>query len=858
MGLQLWISVLIVFVGISSTLAKPRTLFAEDAEARQDIGETFLKRERRQSDGSLTTQRQAKYLISILEQLMADLSLSACEGDINKGIQCEEEAHCVPWAGICDGEQVCGMETKAGCLNQSLNTYGVPQERLCNGDENKDWCILPDYVPQMCGSTLEVPKGGKTTAYSPYYPTSYPSDISCQWAVKAPEGTRLSVNVKFFNTEENYDFINLGPGLKEQDEGGSYYIFKHSGMKLPPVPAFRTPDNELFLTFQTDMWVTHKGFEIEFADVDAYDPGVDIDNVLEDNVFNTTCGESIKIKSDDEATITSPAYPLNYPNKVQCDWTFSIDAGERIGISFETLDLEPVADVLQIGKGGNPGTGMVAELSGNKRPTESMLVESGKMWMRLKTDASITRLGFKATVREQPYNDCGGNVQISRDGSAVVASPQFPDVGYHLNHNCLWKITGDTERGLTAIFKDFSTEKQWDTVSMGFGPEPARDGSNYVIENWSGNKLPTPDEFTTDENEMWIHFKTDGTVIDRGWKVQIFDSNIQSSNTTVKKKDIIKPDRDCGGTFRFDPSMGKAVLTSPDFPYKYRPILDCLWFVDIPYNGDVTIRFDQFNTEKHRDILTVGTGTNPDDESSVLLDSFSGTKRPEEINTDNKKLWVKFLTDFQTEYNGWKMEIVAVPTQECGGYIEVPSNASISIASPGYPDRYLGNQNCIFTLTGPNNRRLRISVADFESENWGGVLSIGEGCRKKDHGSVVIVDRHSGFGPPLHAAFIPRTNVAWVKWNTDYERPYKGWKMIISDTGLVGDQPTDEAGEPIPCNPPGPTTQATTPQQPTQGPTEASGSGYPDWYDEYHGGPGEEPNLTEVEGHTPMKDEYSI
>ena len=118
---------------------------------------------------------------------------------------------------------------------------------------------------------MNVPKGGKATVYTPYFPQSYIGDMLCEWSIKAPEGTRLSVNIKNFETEENYDFINLGSGAMEDKEGGSsYYIFKHSGQKLPPLPAFRTPDNELFLTFQTDMWVTFKGFEIEFADVTAY------------------------------------------------------------------------------------------------------------------------------------------------------------------------------------------------------------------------------------------------------------------------------------------------------------------------------------------------------------------------------------------------------------------------------------------------------------------------------------------------------------------------------------------------------------------------------------------------------------
>ncbi|XP_038044613.1 tolloid-like protein 1 [Patiria miniata] len=853
MGRQIWILWLVLLAGILWVEARPRTALFGYETAGQDDEENFLKRVRRQTDGTPTTMRQSKYLLSILNQLMDDLSLQVCEGDITKGVQCPEENLCVPWEGICDEEQVCGMETKAGCLNSSSVTYGVPQERLCNGDENKDWCVLPQYIPNTCGSVVNVPKGGKATVYSPYFPGSYPGDTQCEWSIQGAEGVRLSVNAKSFESEENYDYIDIGSGKMKEDDS-THYIYKHSGQKLPPTPAFSTPDNNLFLTFQSDMWVTFKGFEIEFADVDAYDPGVDITDVMGDGGVNTTCGENIQLKSDGEVTITSPRYPQNYPNNYQCDWIVSIDAGQRIGISFETLDLEPDADFLEIGAGSRPGAPTL-RLTGNRKPEEATMLDSGTVWLRLKTDPSINRLGFKATVREQPYNECGGDVPISRDGSAVVASPQFPDVGYHLNHNCLWKIKGDPERGLTAVFKKFNTEKQWDTVSVGFGPEPARDGSNYVIKNWSGDELPEPAEFMTDDNEMWIHFKTDGTVIDRGWKVQIFDNNVMSSNTTVEEKPKKKPDRDCGGTVRFDPSMGKAVITSPDYPYKYRPILDCQWFIDIPYEGDVLLHFDQFNTEKYRDVVSVGTGTNPDDESTALVNMYSGAARPEDVQTDQKRLWVKFLTDFQTELTGWKLEVISIPTEECGGYIVVPSNASISIASPGYPYRYEGDQKCVYTIVGPNNRRVRISVADFESELYGGILSIGEGCRKKDFGSSVIVDQHSGFTRPLYDAFIPRTSVAWIRWITEYDRPYKGWKIVASDTGLVGEPSLNEDGSRIPCDPPGPTTPATSTAGPSPGPTEGSGSGYPDWYDD---GPGAEVHMeTEVPDHVPDV-EYSV
>ena len=84
-------------------------------------------------------------------------------------------------------------------------------------------------------------------------------------------------------------------------------------------------------------------------------------------------------------------------------------------------------------------------------------------------------------------------------------------------------------------FQEFFTEHTYDTVSAGFGPEPARDGSNYVVNAHSGSTLPEPHEFTTPGNTAWIHMKTDNEAIDRGFKLEVYDSAIKGERCRTMK-----------------------------------------------------------------------------------------------------------------------------------------------------------------------------------------------------------------------------------------------------------------------------------------------------------------------------------
>lgn len=772
--------------------AKPKPVFLdelmEDAEDKLENGLFQAKsRTRRQA---VTSYKVAEQQLRLLRVRMSDIGLGPCDReDVLKGVQCPEEDKCITWNQVCDEVQDCGLPQLGECLNQTLQQYRIEREDLCNGDENREWCDLKQHIPRRCGEDIDLAaqSGNRTVRIvSPNYPRQYPSDVYCYWMVKTAEGSTLSVSFKKFDSEPNYDFFSLGTGEKEDEEDPSnYLIYKHSGPELPDPTAFRVKGNTLWMTFKSDDWDNYSGFEVHVADTSVYDPGNVAKSPFPD-ARNTSCGGTIRLDIDGEESVISPNYPEPYGNYFQCDWVIRIVPGRRIGISFKAFELETNQDFVEIGGGQNPGTDQITKLTGRSVPNKAILVENNIAWMRFTSDPANQRRGFQAVVRDQPYNGCGGPLTVPRDGSIVVASPLFPDLGYRVNLNCLWKFTGDPERTLSVVFKEFATEKKYDTVSAGYGPNPARDGSNYVITSASGSKLPKPAGFDSPSNEAWIYFRSDTSIIDRGFKVEISDTSIMAANFTPEIKPTRAPDTNCGGEVTGNGFSTKLVIDSPGRPY--RKFLDCIWEVDIPFGGNVRIFFTQFQTEGSRDFVFMGNGSDPDDDSSIFL-THSGRTKPKEIVTVANNIWIKFITDSVNELSGWTVVIEAMPYTECGGHLNIPTDGSLTIGSPNFPYNYMNGLGCYYQINGAPGRRIEVNFLEFTTEpREHDVLSIGEGCIQES--GDIIVGNHSGYGVPPPGRFFSRKNAVWMKFHTSEVSNYKGWLINFADATT----PADDSG----------------------------------------------------------------
>jgi len=58
-----------------------------------------------------------------------------------------------------------------------------------------------------CGGT--VSGIARTALMSPNYPKNYGNNVSCSWTIQAPIFTNISLQLLFFLTEENGDFLDV-------------------------------------------------------------------------------------------------------------------------------------------------------------------------------------------------------------------------------------------------------------------------------------------------------------------------------------------------------------------------------------------------------------------------------------------------------------------------------------------------------------------------------------------------------------------------------------------------------------------------------------------------------------------------
>eukprot|EP00057_Strongylocentrotus_purpuratus_P031228 XP_783971.3 PREDICTED: CUB and sushi domain-containing protein 2 [Strongylocentrotus purpuratus] len=849
---------LVIWLGLVA--AKPRPLFLNDGEEKVDWMVEAKSRTRRQS---VTSFKEAEQKLRLLRVRMNDIDedLRPCdEEDVLKGVQCIEEDKCITWDQVCDDVQDCGLQQLGACLNQTVQQYRVEREDLCNGDENRLWCDLKEHIPRRCGEDIDLSERTNKTVriLSPNYPRQYPSDIHCYWMIKTAEGSTLSASFKKFDTEPDYDFFSLGTGEKEDEEDPTkYLIFKHSGPELPDPTSFKIKGDTMWISFRSDDWDNYSGFEVHVADTSVFDPGNVAKSPFPD-ARNTTCGGTVRLDIDGEETITSPGYPEQYGNYMQCDWLVRIVPGRRIGISFRTFELETNQDFVEIGSGASVGTDLVngGKLTGHSVPHKAIVIENNVAWIRFTSDPANARRGFSAIVRDQPHNGCGGTIDIPNDGSIVVASPLFPDLGYRVNLNCIWKFTGSEGRTLSVIFKDFATEEKYDTVSAGYGSSPARDGSNYVIKSASGSGLPEPAGFDTPSNEAWIYFRSDSSIIDRGFKVEVSDTSIRPANFTPEVQPTKEPDTNCGGEVVGGSFTTKLVIDSPGGS-TYRKFLDCLWEIEIPFGGQIRLFFPQFQTEQYRDIVIVGNGTDTEDNESIFI-THSGRKKPKEVLTYANNLWVRFTTDSDYELSGWTMVVEAIPYTNCSGHLSIPPEGSITIGSPNFPYNYNNGETCYYQIIGAPGKRILVNFLEFNTErDFRDVMNIGDGCFLAS--GDIIVRNHSGHGLPDPGRYFSRQNAVWMTFQTSDFSDYKGWLINFADAKTPADAGAECEVFVPPTQPPATTKE---PYQPIIYGADEIWSGLgpiPAWYDDLNpdadgAGDGDTNTMTDFEYSSPVEE----
>ena len=111
---------------------------------------------------------------------------------------------------------------------------------------------------------------------------------------------------------------------------------------------------------------------------------------------------------------------------------------------------------------------------------------------------------------------------------------------------------------------------------------------------------------------------------------------------------------DCGSMITNLTYNGPVYLTSPSYPAKYPPNVDCTWTFVEDTPGTFVVTILDLQTESH-DYLMIGNGYN------ISIDNFQLRlflwHFPRTVIVDEMVMWVWFLTNHAVQYRGFALEV---------------------------------------------------------------------------------------------------------------------------------------------------------------------------------------------------------
>ncbi|XP_063788726.1 neuropilin-2 isoform X1 [Pseudophryne corroboree] len=184
----------------------------------------------------------------------------------------------------------------------------------------------------------------------------------------------------------------------------------------------------------------------------------------------------------------------------------------------------------------------------------------------------------------------------------------------------------------------------------------------------------------------------------------------------------------CGGRLN---AKDAGYITSPGYPNDYPSHQNCEWVISAPEpNQKIVLNFNpHFEIEKHDckyDFIEIRDG---DSESAELLGKHCGSIAPSTITSSGSHIYIRFISDYARQGAGFSLryEIFKTGSEDCSRNF---TNTNGTIESPGYPDKYPHNLDCVFTILAKPKMEIILQFLTFDLEH--DPLQAGEGDCKYD------------------------------------------------------------------------------------------------------------------------------
>ncbi|XP_021014858.1 CUB domain-containing protein 2 [Mus caroli] len=354
-----------------------------------------------------------------------------------------------------------------------------------------------------CGGVLSAPSGNFS---SPNFPSLYPYNTECSWLIVVAEGSSVLLTFHVFDLEYHdtcgFDFLEIYNGASG-DKGN--LLGRFCG-QVPP-PPFTSSWHVMSVVFHSDKHVASRGFSAGYQ--------------------KDVCGGVLTGLS---GVLSSPEYPNNYPNNVECHWLIRASGPAAVKLVFVDFQVEGSDECMYdyVAVLGAPGPAHGHHYCGRTRPPT--LVSLGhELQVVFKSDFNIGGRGFKA------HYFSGECQEVFTAVRGNFSSPQYPGA-YPNNIRCHWTIRLPPGYRVKVFILDLGLEEPNSlTRTCDFDHLAAFDGASeeaQLLGKWCGHHLPPP--VTSSRNQVLLLLHTDRSTSGRGFSVAyigVVPMNVSCSRT---------------------------------------------------------------------------------------------------------------------------------------------------------------------------------------------------------------------------------------------------------------------------------------------------------------------------------------
>ncbi|KAI8478628.1 CUB and sushi domain-containing protein 3 [Branchiostoma belcheri] len=643
---------------------------------------------------------------------------------------------------------------------------------------------------------------------SPGYPNNYGNNLNCRWTIQSASGTIIHLHFIAFSLEDGYDNLNIFDG-----SAGSTPAQSLTGNNVPS--DFDSSGNTVVVQFTSDQSVVQSGFLLEYTEVSASscpNPGIPDDGQVVSggapfgvgSQVTFSCNQGFNLVGqptitcnagtaggpaswdnpaptcnggscggtfvDASGTITSPGYPVGYGNNENCVYTISAPSGNYIRLDFQAFGLEQNFDFLKILEGGTE----TQRYSGQSLPP-TYISSTNTVQLRFTSDASVTGQGFSliysftTSPTAGPVGTCPDPGSISNGNRNPPPSGSTFNVGDTITYSCNagFQLVGATTLNCTAGSPGTTQPAGWDSTP------------------------PTCQIVAT---------PTSGT--------------------------------GCGGALTA-PSGGP--VSSPNYPSDYGNNELCEWSITVQPGSTIRLTFSAFNIESNYDFLYIYDGAS---DTSSQLQRLTGQQSVDPITSTSNMMFLRFTSDQSVTGPGFQFSYISITTGQCNdpgvpdngnrdndsnfgvgqtvtyscsaGYqlqgtatITCQSNGMWSdaiptceascggtytdqsgvINSPGYPNSYPNDAQCIWTILGGTTssgtpRLIELTFNIFSLEANYDFVYVYDG-----YANGTVLNRFTGTNTPDQQR--STSNVLSIKMTTDGSVQQTGFQAAYQILGSV-------------------------------------------------------------------------